>query len=389
MSLSAVAVRGARPREKPYKLADSNGLYLQVMPSGTRHWRMNYRFQGKQRTLTFGPYPLLTLAEAREKRDETRKLLLSGVDPVVKRQQKKLADTLAAASSFQAVAEEWVAKQEREGLAEVTISKIRWLLAFAYPSLGKRPIGEITTLELLAALREVEGRGRHESARRMRSVMGRVFRYAAATGRATHDPSHVLRDALTTPKVVHRAAITEERQVGALLRAIEGFDGHEITRLALRLAPHVFVRPGELRHAEWTEFDFAKAIWTIPAAKMKLGRPIEQGLMRQESEGRGSVRRDFIPELQRRELRRAAAQLSRDLGLGFTETQPGERIRGTYKRPVDLAGGRYALIERAHDFSLVPWRTVLEKQLGLEVSGQMVGDSVHWTFGRQRSGPEI
>lgn len=161
----------------------------------------------------------------------------------------------------------------REARSPVTIGKLRWLLGFAYPDIGDRPIADISPLELLSVLRGVEARGRHESARRMRSVCGRVFRYAIATGRASHDLSADLRDALTTPKVTHRAAITDAKQVGALLRAIEGFDGHRVTRLALRLAPHVFVRPGELRYAEWTEIDTDKAIWTIPADKMKMRRP--------------------------------------------------------------------------------------------------------------------
>ena len=170
------------------------------------------------------------------------KLLANGIDPMILRKQQELAARLSAANTFEAVAEEWVAKMEREARSPVTIGKLRWLLGFAYPDIGDRPIAEISTLELLSVLRGVEARGRHESARRMRSVCGRVFRYAIATGRASHDLSADLRDALTTPKVTHRAAITDAKQVGALLRAIEGFDGHRVTRLALRLAPHVFVR---------------------------------------------------------------------------------------------------------------------------------------------------
>lgn len=273
MPLSAAAVRSVKGRDKPYKLTDGGGLYLHVTPNGSRHWRMNYRFGGKQATLSFGAFPDVGLADAREKRDAMRKLLANGIDPMIWRKQQELAARLSAANTFKAVAEEWVAKMEREARSAVTIGKLRWLLGFAYPDIGDRPIAEISTLELLSVLRGVEARGRHESARRMRSVCGRVFRYAIATGRASHDLSADLRDALTTPKVTHRAAITDAKQVGALLRAIEGFDGHRVTRLALRLAPHVFVRPGELRHAEWTEIDTDKSIWTIPADKMKMRRP--------------------------------------------------------------------------------------------------------------------
>lgn len=184
-------------------------------------------------------------------------------------------------SSFRTVAEEWLEKRRREGLTEVTLEKARWLLDFAFPSLGDKKIGEIKTLELLEVLRAVEKPGRHESARRLRSVCGRVFRYAIATGRAEHDLTANLRDALITPTTKHHAAITEPEKVGQLLRAIDGFDGQEVTRLALQLAPYVFVRPGELRQAEWSEFDLDKAVWSIPAEKMKMRRPHRVPLSRQ------------------------------------------------------------------------------------------------------------
>ncbi|KFD25679.1 integrase, partial [Sphingobium yanoikuyae] len=182
MALSALALSKAKPREKPYKLADGHGLYLLVTPQGGRYWRMNYRFDGKAKTMAMGVFPLITLAEAREKREDARKLLAAGSDPCAKRKEIEAQEAFEATTGFRIVAEEWLAKREREGLGDITIGKIKWLLEFAYPSLGDRKIGEITSMELLAVLRQVEGRGRHETARRLRSVCGRVFRYAIATG---------------------------------------------------------------------------------------------------------------------------------------------------------------------------------------------------------------
>jgi integrase len=210
--------------------------------------------------------------QARNGRDEAKKLLARGIDPSVQRKIERQLEKAAAGNSFRAVAEEVIAKLEREGRAHVTITKKRWLLDFAYPAFGDRPVSEITAQELLSLLREIEGRGIYETAKRLRSTCGMVFRYAIATGRAERDPSADLRGALTTHQVTHRAAIIEPTDIGALLRAIDGFDGQPTTRAALRLAPHVFVRPGELRQAEWSEFDLDAAVWSIPAAKMKMRR---------------------------------------------------------------------------------------------------------------------
>ena len=273
MPLSAMAVSKAQGRDKPYKLADSGGLYLLVTPQGGRYWRLNYRHSGRYRTMALGVFPDIGLADARRERDSARKLLAAGEDPIARRKRDELEATLSSAATFKAVAEEWYAKVEKEGRAEVTLAKIKWLLDFAYPMIGERPIADISAQELLAVLRTVEGRGRYESARRLRSVCGRVFRYAIATGRAQYDLSASLRDALITPKVTHRAAITDPIEVGGLLRAIDEFTGHQTTHAALRLAPHLFARPGELRHAEWTEVDVGSGVWTIPADKMKMRRP--------------------------------------------------------------------------------------------------------------------
>jgi hypothetical protein len=254
MSLSDATIRGAKPATTPRKLSDGGGLFLLIKPkpAGSKLWRLAYRFDGKQKALALGIYPTVSLSQARSGRDEAKKLLASGIDPSVQRKTERRLEKAAAGNSFRAVAEEVIAKAEREGRAHATITKKRWLLDFAYPAFGDRPVSEITAKELLALLREIEARGIYETARRLRSTCGMVFRYAIATGRAERDPSADLRGALTTQRVTHRAAIVKPAAIGALLRAIDGFDGQPTTRAALRLAPHVFVRPGELRQADGT-----------------------------------------------------------------------------------------------------------------------------------------
>lgn len=268
--LTDLAVRRATPRDKPYKLSDGGGLYLLVTTAGQRYWRIDYRFANKRATAALGVYPTISLAEARIKRLEVKKQIADGVNPAAKRKIDKITGPLANLNSFRAVADEWLDKARREGRAEVTLSKLTWLLDFANPILGDRKIGEIKAPELLAVLRAVEKRGHYETARRLRSTCGQVFRYAIATGRADRDISADLRGALIVPKVTHRAAIITPKEAGVLLRAIDAYSGYPITHAALRLAPHVFVRPGELRQAEWSEFDFTKRVWIIPASKTKM-----------------------------------------------------------------------------------------------------------------------
>jgi hypothetical protein len=246
--LNDTRVRTAKARERPIKLSDSGGLHLLIQPNGSKLWRLAYRFGGKQKTLAIGIYPTVTLKLAREKREEAKRILAAGIDPSIQRRLGKL--TTANAGTFRAVAEELLTKFEREGRAVTTLAKQRWLLEFAFPAIGERPIAGITAPELLSVLREVEMRGRFETARRLRSTCGMVFRYAIATGRAERDLSADLRGALTTPKVAHRSAIVDPADIGALLRAIDDYDGLPLTKAALKLAPLVFVRPGELRKAE-------------------------------------------------------------------------------------------------------------------------------------------
>lgn len=281
MTLTHLAIQNAKPARKPYKLSDGGALYILVEPAGAKRWRMNYRFGNRQRTLHIGPWPDISLADARRRRDSARDIIAAGRDPAQEAKLEKLAQQIAAATTFKAVAEEWFEKCRMEGRAQVTLDKVRWLLGMAYPLLAHRPIADVTAQEVLIALRKVEATGRYESARRMRSVFSRVFRYAIATARAERDVAADLRGAIIPPKVTHLAAITKPDEAGRLLRAISCYQGHAITAIALQIAPHVFVRPGELRAAEWLEFDAGEEVWEIPPERMKMRRPHSVPLSRQ------------------------------------------------------------------------------------------------------------
>lgn len=281
MPLTVIGIKNAKPRAKPYKLTDSAALYLLVKPNGSKLWRMNYAHLKKHKTLAFGAWPEVSLARAREKRDRARSLIADGIDPGEEARLKRMRAVEQEENTFKSVAEEWFVKNEKEGRAPTTLRKIRWLLDKAYPTLGHRPIAKISAQEILFVLRKVESKGHYESARRMRSVLSRVLRYGIATARANRDVAADLRGALITPQVSHFAAITTSEKAAELLRAIEGYSGHVISCYALKLSPHLFVRPGELRKAEWCEFDFERAIWSIPAKKMKMGRPHKVPLSRQ------------------------------------------------------------------------------------------------------------
>lgn len=277
MALTDTAIRNVKPRETLFKLSDSGGLQLLVKPNGAKLWRLAYRLRGKQKTLALGAYPIVTLGDARNGRDAARKALAAGVDPSVKRK----LDRQSAAITFKVIGEELLDKLAREGRAPRTLAKTRWLLEFAFAAFGDRPIGQITAPEILVPLRRIEARGNYETARRLRSTCGMVFRFAIATARAERDPSADLRGALTAPKVKHRAAIIDPDGIGALLRAIHEYNGQPTVRAALRLASLFSVRPGELRYAEWKEYDFEAAEWRIAAEKMKMRRPHRVPLARQ------------------------------------------------------------------------------------------------------------
>jgi integrase len=272
--LTDLQIRKAKPGEKLAKLSDGGGLQLWIYPDGAKRWRLAYTFAGKQKTHAIGVYPAVTLEQARIARDEAKAVIASGVEPGVARKASRAIKAAInnSPNTFDAIADELLAKKQREGRAEQTLAKIEWLLSLARPSIGSRPVAEITASEVLATLRTVEARGRHETARRLRATLGEVFRYAVATARAENDPTGALRGALTTPTVTHRAAITSPIAFGALLRAITGYTGAPETKAALELLALTFVRPGELRAAEWAEFDLEARLWTIPATRMKMRR---------------------------------------------------------------------------------------------------------------------
>lgn len=272
MALSDATIRAAKASNNQFKLYDEGGLFLIVKPSGGKLWRLKYRHVGKEQQLTIGRYPDVGLKEAREKRDAARKIIAAGGNPAFEKKRAAVAASVSAANTFTAIADEFIAKREREGLTGVTTRKSRWLLALLGPGLGNRPIAEIEAYELLDAVRKIEAAGHLESAKRALSFASRVFRYAVATTRAKRNVAADLQGALTAPTVKHHAAIVDPEGVGALLRAIDGFAGQPVTLWALRLAPHVFVRPGELRQAEWSEVDLEAAVWRIPASRMKMKR---------------------------------------------------------------------------------------------------------------------
>ena len=275
--LNDTRVRSAKSREKAFKLSDERGLFLLVTPTGSRLWRLKYRLNGREKLISLGAYPDVTLKRAREKRDAARRLITDGIDPSAQRK----AERAALAQSFEGVAKEWLELQTKS-LAPETISILSARLdSGLYPYIGSRPISAITAQELLGALRRIEARGRHETAHRVRALAGRVFRYAVATGRAHHDVAADLKGALAPVKSKHFASVTDPARVGELMRAIHGYSGHPVTALALKLAPLVFVRPGELRAAEWSEFDLENAEWRIPGERMKMGEPHLVPLSRQ------------------------------------------------------------------------------------------------------------
>jgi len=281
MALTDTAIRNAKPRERDYKLADGGGLYLLVTTAGGKLWRLKYRTAGIERKLALGKYPGLTLGDARKARDAAKARAQTGDDPAAAKRRARTAAKLSAATTFGAVAEEYIDKAEREGRAPATIAKLRWARQWLQPAIGHRPVDQVEPHELLAVLRRQETRGNLETARRTRAFASRVFRYAVATARAKADPAGLLLGAVAARQPRHLSAIIEPKRVGELLRAIDDYSGLPVTRLALALSPHVFVRPGELRQAEWSEIDFDGAVWRIPAARMKKRREHVVPLSRQ------------------------------------------------------------------------------------------------------------
>jgi integrase len=269
MSLTDVSIRNAKAGDKAVKLFDERGLYLEISPSGGKWWRLKYRFEGKEKRLSLGVYPDVGLKEARERRDAARKLVADGVDPSENRKAQKSAKADRAANSFEVVTREWFAKYASSWVDYHGDRILRRLERDIFPWIGGRPIADITAQELLSVIRRIEGRGAVETAHRALSNCGQVFRYAVATGRADRDPSGDLRGALAPAKGGHMAATTEPQRLAEILRAMDGYEGTLIVKCALRLAPLVFVRPGELRKAEWADFDLETAEWRYIVTKTK------------------------------------------------------------------------------------------------------------------------
>lgn len=284
MALTDVAIRNAKPAAKPYKMGDAGGLYLLVTPAGGRLWRLKFRIAGKEKLLSLGGWPDVSLATARKHRDKAREALAAGADPAREKQQTKHRAKVSAANSFGEIAQEFIDKRRREGMSQSTADKSAYYIGRMGPVIARMPIAEITAPDLLVVLRRIEAKGNFETSRRVLQLSGRVFRYAVATARMASDPSRDLRGALTAPKPKHYGAIIEPKRAGDLLRAIDGYDGQVMTRIAMQMSANVFVRPGELRHAEWSEIDLEGSLWTIPAGKMKMRRPHRVPLSRQSVE---------------------------------------------------------------------------------------------------------
>lgn len=284
MALTDSAIRNAKPKEKPYKLGDAGGLFLLVQPSGGKLWRLKYRIDGREKKLGLGTYPEIGLAEARKRRDDAKEELAAGKDPSREKQRRKVRTQQQAEASFASIAAEYLEKRKNDGAkawAKPTATKNEWLVSMLLPALGPLPVTDIEPLEVLAAVRKIEARGHLETAQRALRMASAVFRYAVATARLKSDPTRDLKGALLTPNTKHHAAIIDPSKLGELLRAIDGYDGHYVTRFALNIAPHVFLRPGELRQARWSEIDFDKAVWTIPAERTKMRKVHHVPLSRQ------------------------------------------------------------------------------------------------------------
>jgi integrase len=279
--LTETSVRGAKPRARQYKLSDGEGLYLLVTPGGSKLWRLKFRTGGKEKVLALGAYPSVSLGAARKARQAAKDKLAAGLDPAREKQLEKYRERVSAGNTFGEIAKEFLDKRQREGLGDATKEKSEYYLTRLSDVIRRTPIDKITAPDLLAQLRKIEAKGNYETARRVLQLAGRVFRYAVATARLHSDPSRDLKGALTAPRPKHFSAITDSKRVGELLRAIDGFEGQVLTKIALQLSAHVFVRPGELRKAEWSEIDFDKAEWNIPAAKMKMRRGHSVPLSRQ------------------------------------------------------------------------------------------------------------
>ena len=269
MPLTEAAIRTAKPGEKPYKLADEKGLFLLINPSGSKWWRLKFRVDGKEKLLSFGTYPEIGLKKARADRDDARKMLAIGIDPSQHRKACKATRDVLTANSFEVICREWL-ENKRSNVEEAQYKKaLARLEKDVFPWMGSRPIAEITAPEVLTVLRRIDARGARYTAHKVKSEISQCFRYAIATGRAERDPCPDLRGAIPAPREENRPSITDPKGVSELLRAIDGFRGTFVVKCALEIAPRVFVRPGELRKAEWEKIDLDKAEWRYFINKTK------------------------------------------------------------------------------------------------------------------------
>lgn len=270
MALTDIKIRNLKAKDKVYKASDEKGLYLQISPNGSKHWKLKYRYDGKEKKLSFGSYPEVKLADARRKRDEAKSLLADDIDPALHKKERKIARQLGAVNSFELIALEWHAKNINAWTQDHGKRILVRLQKDIFPWLGKRGIADIKAPELLKTLERIQNRGALETAHRALQNCSQVFRYAVITGRAEHDITANLRGALAPVKTRNHASITNPDEISNLLKAIDGYQGYFVTKCALRLSPLFFVRPGELRQAEWSEFNFDSKEWRIPAHKMKM-----------------------------------------------------------------------------------------------------------------------
>ncbi len=351
-SLSDAKARNAKPAAKPYKIADGNGLFLLVTPSGGKYWRLKYFFAGKEKLLALGVYPDISLAEARERRAQARKVLAAGNDPGSAKKEAKRLAALKNSNTFEVVAREWFEKRKHEWApitAEVALARLE---AHVLPKLGSRPVADISAPEVLTMLRAVEDRGTLETARRVMNISGQIFMYAIATGRADRNPVPDLRGALKTPVVRHHSFLTEN-ELPLYLRRLEAYDGSPQTRLALRFLLLTFVRTNELRAAQWTEIDWDKAEWRIPAERMKMKELHIVPLSRQtiavlrELEKHSGNRQYIFPN-----EHRPAAVMSENTMLyalyrmGYHSRATGHGFRSTASTILNEQGFRADVIER-------------------------------------------
>jgi integrase len=296
--LKSFEIDNAKPREKPYQLTDGMGLSLLVKPSGKRLWRFRYHFRGKANMLSLGSFPEVSLAIARGKCNEARKLLAEGKDPSQQRKADKIAAATAANNTFKAVAEEYIGTLEERERAQRTIDKAKWLLHDLASSLSQRPISEITPAEILLILKRIEKLGQRETARRLRAIIGRVFRLAVSTLRAPSDPTYSLQGAITPPVVTSHAAITDEREFGALMLTLDEYIGWPTLKALMQFLALTMIRPGEARLMRRNEIIWPRAMWSIPAERMKMRLPHDVPLSRQAL----AILRDIWPASEHHQL---------------------------------------------------------------------------------------